>query len=215
MDLFHIRVTKDVFPVDILYKVRNYVLVSHSQSTFHWHIIAELRDISPGTFRNWMSRSYKGNAEYSVKKCDAGMINYLFHPGSNWSNYKTDYLSDDDKQIAIDASESYFNSLKVKSMPFIDQLEHEVRLVLARTGLHSPIVVVKECLFQLCKKQKRLLPAGSLVTSYITTILMRLGCITAAQVFPDTGLSCDEIVTVNGVPISRTEFVRQSTLEMG
>jgi len=124
MNLITIRITAPSFPNDILERLQNYVLVSHQQENFHWHCVAEPKNITVKTFRNYVSAKFKGNAEYSIVACDKGMINYIFHPGSNWDNYKTDYLAEEDKLRAIaDSAEYYENKKKpLDKKDIVDQI---------------------------------------------------------------------------------------------
>lgn len=204
MGLFHLRLTQDSFPEFLMERFVNYVLVSHNQETFHFHIVGEL-NCAEKTFRNVISSKFKGNKAYSVKKCDEGMIKYIFHPGSNWSNYKTDYLTDEAKAEAIAASESYYESLKSgtnhKDIP--DQIIDIARdLLAAERGRRSVRVrevwesegqdismylniephevrnMYKRALYRLIVQNHKLCPTPVNVTQYLHTCYIREGLLT-------------------------------------
>lgn len=200
MGLFHLRLTQDSFPQFIRERFTRYVLVSHQQETFHFHIVGELL-CAEKTFRNLVSSKFTGNKCYSIKKCDVGMVKYLFHPGSNWSNYQTDYLTDVEKLEAIASSEAYYNALKSgsdhKDVP--DQIialarvwlaaEREWRSVRVRELEAEgqdirPFLVLtpqevrnayKRGLYQLIVSTKKLCPTAANIQQYLRTCYIREG----------------------------------------
>jgi len=187
-----------------LERLQNYVLVSHQQENFHWHCVAEPKNITVKTFRNYVSAKFKGNAEYSIVACDKGMINYIFHPGSNWDNYKTDYLAEEDKLRAIaDSAEYYENKKKpLDKKDIVDQLidiaaelrqvdysinmGNYLRCLSEGVEIDSTVVPLhpkavrdsyKRALFKLVKGSKKLCPTSSNIKQYLQTCYIREGLI--------------------------------------
>lgn len=109
--LYHCRITTDneIYGTFIFKYFKNFVTVTHDQDSHHYHIVGQLTRAWQ-TVKNYCKNNFPKNTghEFKNETCNEGMIQYLFHPGSNWANYRTDYLTDEKKLQFINGSRKYY-----------------------------------------------------------------------------------------------------------
>lgn len=183
MALVHIRYTGDDyvgFGKYIYDKYRNPIqpalLVRHTETDkVHYHSVFCIKVKKVDTVRMALAVRYSGNREFSIKKCDNTMFQYILHPGSEVVFYN---------MISLDRIEE----LRKLSADYLKRLKDSVKKVTkSRVCLKQELfnyfenipcasqeqIAVKMC--EICIEHKLLLPTSYYGKQLVWTVYANTG----------------------------------------